>query len=69
MTGPNGNDARATVAVIGAGIMGSAIARNLVAAGLTTRVWDGHHRLPLRLLMRVPWSRRRRGMRCGTRAW
>jgi 3-hydroxyisobutyrate dehydrogenase len=28
------------VAVIGAGIMGSAMARNLVAAGLTTRVWD-----------------------------
>jgi len=26
--------------VIGAGIMGSAMARNLVAAGLTTRVWD-----------------------------
>ena len=31
---------RATVAVIGAGIMGSAMVRNLVAAGLTTRVWD-----------------------------
>jgi 3-hydroxyisobutyrate dehydrogenase len=28
------------VAVIGAGIMGAAMARNLVAAGLTTRVWD-----------------------------
>jgi 3-hydroxyisobutyrate dehydrogenase len=28
------------VAVIGAGIMGSAMTRNLVAAGLTTRVWD-----------------------------
>jgi 3-hydroxyisobutyrate dehydrogenase len=34
------NDASATVAVIGAGIMGSAMARNLVAAGLHTRVWD-----------------------------
>ncbi len=33
-------DARVAVAVIGAGIMGSAMARNLVAAGLTTRVWD-----------------------------
>jgi 3-hydroxyisobutyrate dehydrogenase len=40
MGGPDGSDARATVAVIGAGIMGSAMALNLVAAGLTTRVWD-----------------------------
>ena len=40
MSGANGSDARATVAVIGAGIMGSAMARNLVAAGLNTRVWD-----------------------------
>jgi 3-hydroxyisobutyrate dehydrogenase len=40
MAGENGSDVRATVAVIGAGIMGSAMARNLVAAGLTTRVWD-----------------------------
>ena len=36
----DGGDARAVVAVIGAGIMGSAMTRNLVAAGLTTRVWD-----------------------------
>ena len=41
MVGANGSDARATVAVIGAGIMGSAMTRNLVAAGLNTRVWDG----------------------------
>jgi len=40
MAGANGGDARAAVAVIGAGIMGSAMARNLVAAGLATRVWD-----------------------------
>ena len=40
MTGTNGSDARPAVAVIGAGIMGSAMARNLVAAGLDTRVWD-----------------------------
>jgi 3-hydroxyisobutyrate dehydrogenase len=40
MAGENGSDARTAVAVIGAGIMGSAMARNLVAAGLTTRVWD-----------------------------
>jgi 3-hydroxyisobutyrate dehydrogenase-like beta-hydroxyacid dehydrogenase len=33
-------DARTAVAVIGAGIMGSAMTRNLVAAGLNTRVWD-----------------------------
>ena len=40
MPGANGSDARAAVAVIGAGIMGSALTRNLVAAGLNTRVWD-----------------------------
>ncbi len=40
MAGANGSDTRAAVAVIGAGIMGSAMARNLVAAGLNTRVWD-----------------------------
>ena len=40
MAGVNGSDAGTAVAVIGAGIMGSAMARNLVAAGLATRVWD-----------------------------
>ena len=40
MARANGADANATVAVLGAGIMGSAMARNLAAAGLTTRVWD-----------------------------
>ena len=40
MARANGSDTRPEVAVIGAGIMGSAMARNLVAAGLTTRVWD-----------------------------
>jgi 3-hydroxyisobutyrate dehydrogenase len=40
MTVANGNDASATVAVIGAGIMGSAMTRNLVKAGVDTRVWD-----------------------------
>jgi 3-hydroxyisobutyrate dehydrogenase len=40
MVGANGSDARAVVAVIGAGIMGSAMTRNLVAAGVNTRVWD-----------------------------
>jgi 3-hydroxyisobutyrate dehydrogenase-like beta-hydroxyacid dehydrogenase len=34
MVGANGSDARATVAVIDAGIMGSAMTRNLVAAGV-----------------------------------
>ena len=43
MVEANGTDARARVTVIGAGIMGSAMTRNLVAAGLETRVWD---RLP-----------------------
>jgi 3-hydroxyisobutyrate dehydrogenase len=40
MVGANGSDARAVVAVIGAGIMGSAMTRNLVVAGVNTRVWD-----------------------------
>ncbi len=41
MVGAAGNDHDATVvAVLGAGIMGSAMTRNLVAAGLDTRVWD-----------------------------
>jgi 3-hydroxyisobutyrate dehydrogenase-like beta-hydroxyacid dehydrogenase len=31
---------RASVTVLGTGIMGSAMARNLVAAGLPTTVWD-----------------------------
>ena len=40
MAGANGSDTRTVVAVIGAGIMGAAMARNLIAAGLNTRVWD-----------------------------
>ena len=40
MTSENASGARTTVAVIGAGIMGSAMTRNLVAAGVKTRVWD-----------------------------
>ena len=40
MARADGGNGRAAVAVIGAGIMGSAMARNLAAAGLTTRVWD-----------------------------
>ena len=40
MARENGGNGRVAVAVIGAGIMGSAMARNLAAAGLTTRVWD-----------------------------
>ncbi len=40
MTRAAGNNRDATVAVLGAGIMGSAMTRNLVAAGFDTRVWD-----------------------------
>jgi 3-hydroxyisobutyrate dehydrogenase len=40
MAGANNGAASVAVAVIGAGIMGSAMTRNLVAAGLDTRVWD-----------------------------
>src|SRR5271156_3573230 len=40
MVAANGSEARTTGAVIGAGIMGSAMTRNLVAAGVSTRVWD-----------------------------
>jgi len=40
MAGAAGREAGATVAVIGAGIMGSAMTRNLAASGLHTTVWD-----------------------------
>ena len=40
MAGMDDRAAQAAVAVIGAGIMGSAMGRNLAAAGLATRVWD-----------------------------
>ena len=40
MAGAAGNDRGVAVAVLGAGIMGSAMTRNLVAAGFDTRVWD-----------------------------
>ncbi len=40
MARANGSDASQEVAVIGAGIMGAAMTRNLVAAGWSTRVWD-----------------------------
>jgi 3-hydroxyisobutyrate dehydrogenase len=40
MAEANGSSASVTVAVLGAGIMGSAMTRNLVAAGVSTRVWD-----------------------------
>jgi 3-hydroxyisobutyrate dehydrogenase len=37
---PAASGAADTIAVLGTGIMGSAMARNLVAAGLRTKVWD-----------------------------
>ena len=40
MARANGAEGTAAVAVLGAGIMGSAMTRNLAAAGLTTHVWD-----------------------------
>jgi len=40
MAEANGSSAGVTVTVLGAGIMGSAMTRNLVAAGVKTRVWD-----------------------------
>ena len=40
MTAADGRAGHARVAVLGTGIMGSAMARNLVAAGLPTTVWD-----------------------------
>jgi phosphoglycerate dehydrogenase-like enzyme len=57
MAGSNGSDASTAVAVIGTGIMGAAMARNLVAAGMDTRVWDRSA------------SARRRGTRSRTRTW
>jgi 3-hydroxyisobutyrate dehydrogenase len=40
MSGANQVSEGLTVAVLGTGIMGSAMARNLIAAGLHTTVWD-----------------------------
>ncbi len=40
MAGTEGRGARVSAAVLGTGIMGSAMARNLVTAGLRTTVWD-----------------------------
>ncbi len=40
MAGTNGQGEETQVAVLGTGIMGSAMARNLVAAGLPVTVWD-----------------------------
>jgi 3-hydroxyisobutyrate dehydrogenase len=40
MAGTDNDDKDAQVAVLGVGIMGSAMARNLLAAGLRTSVWD-----------------------------
>jgi 3-hydroxyisobutyrate dehydrogenase len=40
MTATGGHGENAGVAVLGTGIMGSAMARNLVSAGLRTTVWD-----------------------------
>jgi 3-hydroxyisobutyrate dehydrogenase len=40
MAGTGNQGESAPVAVLGVGIMGSAMARNLVAAGLRTKVWD-----------------------------
>jgi hypothetical protein len=40
MAGLSSGDAGMAVAVIGAGIMGSAMTSNLVAAGLNARVWN-----------------------------
>ena len=40
MSAADGGSADLRVAVLGTGIMGSAMARNLIAAGLRTAVWD-----------------------------
>jgi UDP-N-acetylmuramoylalanine-D-glutamate ligase len=69
MAGADGGDAGAAVAVIGAGIRGSAMTRNLVAAGLTTRVWDRSASATGPLAMRARWSRRRRRTRSRVRRW
>ena len=40
MAAADSRDENIRVAVLGTGIMGSAVARNLVSAGLPTTVWD-----------------------------
>jgi len=69
MAGMDGRAPQAAVAVIGAGIMGSAMAGNLVAAGQVTRVWDRSASATGRWPRRVRRSRRRRRMQSGARGW
>jgi 3-hydroxyisobutyrate dehydrogenase-like beta-hydroxyacid dehydrogenase len=40
MTGTDDHDENSLVAVLGMGILGSAMARSLIAAGRRTAVWD-----------------------------
>ena len=64
-TDSRGEDVR--VAVLGTGIMGSAMARNLVSAGLRTTVWDRSPRRLRRCPMPGHWWQRRRRRRPGMR--
>ena len=64
-TNPNAAPERARVAVLGTGIMGSAMARNLVAAGLPTTVWN---RSPEATAPLAAAAARWRPPRCRTRS-
>ena len=55
MAATNGRGENARVAVLGTGIMGSAMARNLVSAGLRTTAWAGRPRRPRRCRMPGRW--------------
>ena len=51
-------------AVLGTGIMGSAMARNLLAAGLPTTVWDRSAAVTAQLAGAAPRSPRRLPRQC-----
>ena len=57
------------VAVLGTGIMGSAMARNLLRAGLAVTVWDRSPEATAGLEREGAGRPGRLRRRCGTRTW
>ncbi len=55
MAATNSRGENVRVAVLGTGIMGSAMARNLVSAGLHTAVWDRSPQRPRRCPVPERW--------------
>jgi 3-hydroxyisobutyrate dehydrogenase len=67
MAGTENRDSKVPTAVLGTGIMGSAMARNLIAAGLPTTVWDRSTAATAPLSEAGRWWQPRRKTRSRTR--